>query len=147
MLWAVLTGHVLVAFVQGLVAGVALFVTGIPQAVLLTGAMMLLAVVPIVGVAPVLGGAVVYLFVEGRPLAAAFVVVWGMTAVNVTDNYLRPLVMGEGSELHPAVILVGVLGGTYLLGPMGLFVGPVLVGLFKTTVEVFGDHFDVAYLA
>ena len=143
MTWAVLKGHVLVAVVQGLVAGVSLFVTGVPQAALLTGAMMVLAVVPIVGVAPVLGGAVVYLFVNGRPLAAAFVVVWGMTSVAVTDDYLRAVVIDRESEMHSAVILVGVVGGTYLLGPMGLFVGPVLVGLFKTTVEVLGDHFEV----
>ncbi|WP_327052993.1 AI-2E family transporter [Halomicrococcus gelatinilyticus] len=145
MVWAVLKGHVLVAIIQGSVAGVSLFLTGVPRAPLLTVAMMVLAIVPLVGVAPVLGGAVVYLFVDGRVLAAAFVVVWGMTSVAVTDDYLRALLIDRESEMHSAVILVGVAGGTYLLGVMGLFLGPILIGLFKTTVEVLGRHHSVTH--
>lgn len=143
MTWAVLKGHVLVAVVQGAVAGVGLFVAGVPQALLLTVAMMFLAVVPIVGVAPILGGAVVYLFSNGQVLSAAFVVVWGMTTVAVTDDYLRALLIDRESTMHSAVVFVGVVGGTYLLGAIGLFVGPILIGLFKTTVEVLGDHYSV----
>ena len=144
MTWAVLKGHVLVAFVQGLVAGVSLVVTGVPQALPLTVAMMVLALVPVVGVAPVLGGAVVYLFVNGQVLSAAFVVVWGLTSVAVTDDYLRAVLIDRGStDLHSAVVFLGVVGGTYLLGPMGLFVGPILLGLFRTAVEVLGDHYEV----
>lgn len=143
MTWAVLKGHVLVAAVQGAVAGVSLFVTGVPQAALLTGAMMVLALIPVIGVAPVLGGAVLYLFANGRVLGAAFVIVWGFTSVAITDDYLRAYLIDRQSEMHSAVIFVGIVGGTYLLGPVGLFVGPILIGLFKVTVEVLGVHYDV----
>jgi len=141
--WAVLKGHVLVAFVQGFVAGISLFLAGVPRAGVLTVAMMFLAIVPIVGVAPILGGAVLYLVAEGRLFAAGFVFVWGLTAVAVTDDYLRAYVIDRESGLHTATVLVGVTGGTYLFGAIGLFVGPILLGLFKTTVEVLGDHYGV----
>jgi predicted PurR-regulated permease PerM len=143
MTWAVLKGHVFVAVVQGLVAGFSLFVTGVPNPVLLTGAMMVLALVPFVGVAPVLGGAVVYLYLQGAVLSAAFVVGWGLTTVAITDDYLRAYLIDRESDLHSAAVFVGVLGGTYLFGAIGLFVGPILVGSFKSAVEVFGDHYDV----
>ncbi|WP_458188161.1 AI-2E family transporter [Haladaptatus sp. NG-WS-4] len=143
MTWAVLKGHVLVAIVQGIVAGVSLFLTGVPEALFLTVLMMGLAIVPVIGVAPVLGGAVIYLFVNGQVLSAAFVVVWGFTSVAVTDDYLRAVIIDRGSEMHSAVIFVGVVGGTYLLGAVGLFVGPILIGLFKTTVEVVGGYYGV----
>ncbi len=143
MVWAVLKGHVLVAFVQGLVAGLSLFFTGVPQAGLLTLAMMVLALVPIVGVAPVLGGAIVYLFLTGQPLAAAFIFVWGVTTVAITDDYLRAVLIDRESEMHSAFIFLGIVGGTYLLGAIGLFVGPILIGLFKTTVEVLGEAYGV----
>ncbi len=145
MMWAILKGHVLVAFVQGGVAGVALFVTGVPEAAILTIAMMVLALVPVVGVAPILGGAVIYLLINGRLLSAAFVVVWGLTTVAVTDDYLRAMVIDRGSELHSAVIFVGILGGTYLLGPVGLFLGPLLIGFALTAIEVLGDHYNVIH--
>jgi predicted PurR-regulated permease PerM len=145
MTWAVLKGHVLVALVQGAVAGVALFLTGVPHALSLTVAMMLLAIVPIVGVSPVLGGAVVYLFLQGDALSAGFVFAWGMSAVAITDDYLRAELIDRESGMHSAIVLVGVAGGTYLLGVMGLFVGPILAGLLKVTAEVLGDHYDLVH--
>ncbi|WP_049970912.1 AI-2E family transporter [Haladaptatus cibarius] len=143
MMWAVLKGHVLVAIIQGFVAGISLFLTGVPGAALLTVVMMVLAIVPIIGVAPVLGGAVVYLFINGEVLSAAFVVIWGVTSVAVTDDYLRAVIIDQQSEMHSAVVFVGVVGGTYLFGAMGLFVGPILLGLFKTSVEVIGSYYGI----
>ncbi|NHN47106.1 AI-2E family transporter [Halostella sp. JP-L12] len=145
MTWAVLKGHVLVAIVQGAVAGVSLFLTGVPEATLLTAAMMVLALIPVVGVAPVLGGAVVFLVWSGQPLSAAFVTVWGLTSVAITDDYLRAMLIDRESEMHSATVFVGVLGGTYLLGAMGLFLGPIIVGIFKRTVEVVGGYYGVIH--
>ena len=142
--WAVLKGHIFVAFVQGFVAGLGLFATGVPNAAFWTGVMVFLALVPIVGVAPVLGGAAVYLALEGRTLAGVLVVVYGLTIVALVDDYLRALVIDKGSSLHSAVILLGVFGAAYFLGPIGLFVGPIILALFKATVEVFTDYYDLS---
>lgn len=142
--WAVLKGHIFVAFVQGFVAGLGLFATGVPNAAFWTGVMVFLALVPIVGVAPVLGGAAVYLAMEGRVLAGVLVVVYGLTIVALIDDYLRALVIDKGSSLHSAVILLGVFGAAYFLGPIGLFVGPIILALFKATVEVFTDYYDLS---
>jgi predicted PurR-regulated permease PerM len=141
--WAVLKGHIFVAFVQGFVAGLGLFVTGVPNAAFWTGVMVVLALIPIVGVAPVLGGAAVYLALEGSPVAGVLVVVYGLTVVAVIDDYLRALVIEKGSSLHSAVILLGVFGAAYFLGPIGLFVGPIILALFKATVEVFTDYYGL----
>jgi len=142
--WAVLKGHVLVAAVQGFVSGLGLFAFGVPNAGFWTVVMMVLAVIPIVGVAPVLGGATVYLVAEGRLLAAGLLVVYGMSAVAVTDDYLRALVIDRESSLHSGVILLGVLGAVYFVGAIGIFVGPIILALFKATVEVFSDYYDLA---
>jgi predicted PurR-regulated permease PerM len=142
--WAVLKGHVFVAIVQGFVSGIGLFVLGVPNATFWTMAMMFLAMVPIVGVAPVLGGATLYLAAEGRLLAAVLLVVYGMTAVALVDDYLRALVIDKGSSLHSGVILLGVLGAVYFLGAIGLFFGPIILALFKATVEVFRDYYGIS---
>lgn len=141
--WAVLKGHVFVAIVQGVVSGLALFATGVPNATFWTVVMMFLAMVPIVGVAPVLGGAAIYLWIEGRVLAGVAVVVYGMTAVAIVDDYLRALVIDKESSLHSGVILLGVFGAAYFLGAIGLFVGPILLALFKATIEVFADYYEL----
>lgn len=139
--WAVLKGHVLVAIAQGLVSGLGLVIVGIPYAVFWTFVMMVLALVPIVGVAPVLGGATLYLFLHERVLAAAFVVVYGMTAVAAIDDYLRAILVDRDSSLHSGAVLLGVFGGVYVFGAIGLFLGPILLGLLKATVEVFDEYY------
>lgn len=139
--WAVLKGHVLVAVVQGLVAGAGLFAVGISNVVFWTAVMMFLALLPIVGVAAVLGPAALYLFLDGRVFAATFLVVYGLTAVALVDDYLRAYVVDRGSSLHSAVILVGVFGGVYAFGVMGLFYGPIVLGLFKRLVRLFNENY------
>jgi len=141
--WAVLKGHVFVASLQGLVSGLGLFALGVPNAGLWTLVMMFLAMIPIVGVAPVMGGATIYLVVEGRLVAAVLLVVYGMTAVAVTDDYLRALVIDKESSLHSGVVLLGVFGAIYFFGAIGIFVGPIILALFKATVEVFTDYYEV----
>ncbi|PSP56693.1 AI-2E family transporter [Halobacteriales archaeon QS_1_67_19] len=142
--WAVLKGHIFVAFVQGFVAGIALFATGIPNAAFWTGVMVFLALVPIVGVFPVLVGAAVYLGMNGRLLVGALVVVYGFTVVALVDDYLRALVIDKESSLHSGVILLGVFGAAYFLGPIGLFMGPIILALFKATVEVFTEYYGLS---
>jgi predicted PurR-regulated permease PerM len=139
--WAVLKGHVFIAVVQGVVAGFGLFVVGLPHVVFWTVVMMFLELFPVVGVAGVLGPAVLYLVVTDRLLAAGFLLVYGLTAVAVVDDYLRAYVVDRESSLHSAVVLVGVFGGVYAFGVMGLFYGPVVLGLFRTVVRLFDEEY------
>ncbi|WP_128476831.1 AI-2E family transporter [Halorussus pelagicus] len=141
--WAVLKGHVLVASIQGFVSGLGLIALGIPNAEFWTVVMMFLAMIPIVGVAPVLGGATIYLVADGRLLGATLLVVYGMTVVAVTDDYLRALVIDKESSLHSGVVLLGVFGAAYFLGAIGIFVGPIILALFKETIEVFSEYYDL----
>lgn len=139
--WAVLKGHVLVAFIQGIVAGVGLSVVGIPNVVFWTAVMMVLELFPIVGVAAILGPAVLYLGVTGRVLAAGFLLLYGLTAVAVVDDYLRAMVVDRESALHSATVLVGVFGGVYVFGVMGLFYGPIVIGFFKVLVRLYNEQY------
>lgn len=139
--WAVVEGHALVAVVQGIVAGLGLLVVGIPNALFWTLVMIVLAFLPVIGVAAVLAPAILYLLVVGQVLRAAFLVVYGLTAVTLIDDYLRAIVVDRQSSLHSAVILVGVFGGVYVFGVMGLFFGPIVLGLFGAAVQVFEEHY------
>ena len=136
---AVLIGHVLIAFVEGLIAGIGLFVTGIPNAAFWTVIMMILALVPLVGAFVVWGPAVGYLFVTGEPVLAVGLFVYSAVVVGVSDDYLRPLVVDRYAQISPAVIILGVLGGVYAFGIMGLFFGPVIIGALIASVEVLDD--------
>jgi predicted PurR-regulated permease PerM len=140
--WAVVKGHVFVAFIQGAVAGLGLVVTGVPNWGFWTFIMVILAFIPVIGTTLVWGPAAAYLFLIGRPSAAILLAIYGFLIVNLVDNFLRPLIVDRGADLHPAVILVGVVGGLYVFGIAGLFVGPIAIGVFKSSLIVFKNHYD-----
>lgn len=140
--WAVLVGHVAIAAFQGTIAGLGLWVTGIPNAVFWTFVMILFALLPLIGAFAVWGPASAYLFVTGEPVAAIGLFVYGAIVVGVSDEYLRPIVVQRRTSLNPGVIVLGVVGGLYVLGFMGIFFGPVILGGLKATLNTFDRHYE-----
>ena len=137
---AVALGIVVTALVQSLVAGIGLAVTGVPHAVLLMSIMMMLGVAQI-GPAPVLLGAVIWLFVNGQNFWGAVLIVWSLVAMSL-DNVLRPLLIKRGADLPLLLIFAGVVGGLLAFGLIGLFVGPVVLAVTHTLLVawVAGDE-------
>jgi predicted PurR-regulated permease PerM len=142
MAWGVVAGHIFVAIVQGLIGGVGLWIAGIPSTVFWTVVMVILALLPVIGAFLVWGPAVTYLYLIGEPQLAAFLFLWGLLPVSLVDNYLRSIVIDQSADVNPGVILVGVVGGVYTLGPVGLFVGPLIIGVFAAMIRAFDAHYD-----
>ena len=142
VMWAVLAGHVLIAVVQGVIAGLGLFATGIPNAAFWTFVMVILALIPLIGAFLVWGPAVGYLLLTGEPVLAVALAIYSITIVGVSDDYLRPIVVDRYAEINPAIIILGVLGGVYAFGIMGLFFGPVILGALLAVVDVIDDNYD-----
>jgi len=138
----VVNGHLLVAVLQGLVGGLGLFVAGVPNAAFWTFAMIVLALLPLIGAFLVWGPAAAYLFAVGQSTAGAFLFVYGAIVVSLVDNYARPLVIDREAELNPAVIIIGVFGGTYALGVTGLFLGPIVLAVFAATIAAFDEEYE-----
>jgi predicted PurR-regulated permease PerM len=123
----VAVGVVGVAVIQALLIGVGFFAIGIPAAGLLTLVTLLLAIVQVPAVLVTLPVAIYVLATEATTPAIIFLV-WTLVA-GLSDNVLKPLMLGRGLEVPMPVILVGVIGGMLADGLLGLFVGPVLLAV------------------
>jgi len=139
---AVIYGHLLVAVVQALLTGAALVAVGVPNPLFWSFTLLFLAVLPVVGVFLVWGPASAYLVATGDIGAGVALALYGATVVSASDNILRSYLVDRDTGLNPGVVLVGVLGGVYAMGIIGLFVGPVILGGFKTTVSVYKNNYD-----
>jgi len=120
-------GVVGVAVIQSLLIGVAFFAIGLPAAGLLTIATLLLGIVQ-VPVALLTLPVIVYVFATEATTPALIFMVWTLVA-GLSDNVLKPLLLGRGLEAPMPIILIGVIGGTLSDGLLGLFVGPVLLAV------------------
>jgi predicted PurR-regulated permease PerM len=115
------------ALIQSTLAGLGLVLADVPGAAILTLVCFLLWIVQI-GPAILLIAAVAYLFSTAPMTVAILFTVWSVF-VALVDNFLRPILIGRGSEVPLAVILTGVLGGLLAHGLIGLFVGPIVLAL------------------
>ena len=142
MTWGVVIGHISVALLQAVIAGVGLWVAGIPNVVFWTFVMAVLALLPLIGAFLVWGPAALYLIALGDVTAGVFLAIYGIAVVSMVDNYARPIVIDQQAHLNPGVILVGVFGGVYTIGFTGLFVGPITLGVLAATLRTFEQQYE-----
>jgi len=131
-------GVVITAVAQSVVGGIGLAVSGVPQAPILTAVMMMLCVAQL-GPTLVLLPATIWLFTEGNIVSGAILAVISTVAVTM-DNFLRPFLIRRGADLPLMLILVGVIGGILSLGLVGLFIGPVILGVTYTLLRAWLDE-------
>jgi predicted PurR-regulated permease PerM len=104
-------------------------VAGVPYALVLAAIGGALEFLPVVG--PLVAGiTVVSVALFGgfaHPwLLLVFIVIWRL----IQDYVSSPMIMGRGVELHPGLVIFGVLAGGELAGVAGMFLSvPVLAGL------------------
>lgn len=123
----VAVGVVGVAAIQAVLLGVGFFAIGLPGAGFLTLVVLLLGIVQVPALL-VLLPIIAYVFVTEPVLPAVIFAVWSIVA-GLSDNVLKPLMLGRGLEVPMPVILIGVIGGMVSDGLLGLFVGPVLLAV------------------
>lgn len=131
-----------VALIQSLLAGVGFLAVGLPGAGLWALLCLILSTVQI-GVLPVVVPVVIYVFATANTVTAVIFLIWSI-GVSVTDNILKPIMLGRGVQVPTAVIFIGAIGGFISAGIIGLFVGSVVLVLgYKLIVawieEIPGD--------
>jgi predicted PurR-regulated permease PerM len=120
-------GVIGVAVLQSLLAGIGLKVAGVPHAGALAFVILLLGIVQI-GSAPILLPVIIWIWTVRDAGAAALITIF-LVLVGLSDNVLKPILMGRGLSTPVLVIFLGVLGGTLAHGIVGLFVGPIILAV------------------
>jgi predicted PurR-regulated permease PerM len=121
------------AMVQALIAGIGFLIAGVPGAALLALLTFFLSVVP-VGPPLVWLPAALWLFSQGRTGWGIFMIVWGV-GVSTVDNFVKPWLISQGSDMPIVLILFGVLGGAMAFGFIGIFIGPTLLAVIHRLVK------------
>jgi predicted PurR-regulated permease PerM len=116
-----------VAFIQSLLAGIGFVLAGIPLAGLWIVVCLALAIVQ-VGILPVSIGVIIYIWGHGSTTTAILLTVW-MLIVGVSDNILKPIMLGKGAPVPMLIVFVGAIGGFMSTGFIGLFTGAIILSV------------------
>ncbi|OGG86171.1 hypothetical protein A2392_01785 [Candidatus Kaiserbacteria bacterium RIFOXYB1_FULL_46_14] len=136
----VATGTVFIAIIQGTSAAIGFTFFGFDRAVLFGTIVAITALVPGIGASVVFLPAAGYLIFIGEYVAAGGLLIWWLLAVSIVDNILGPYLMSRSHPMHPFLVLLSVLGGLVLFGPIGFIVGPVVTSVFIVLIEIYSQH-------
>jgi predicted PurR-regulated permease PerM len=131
------------AVVQGILTTFGLWGAGIPRPLLLGVIAGALSVLPI-GAPVVWIPAALWLLANDHMLRGILLIVYSVVFVSGADSVIRPYFIARGAQLPFLLTLLGVLGGAIAFGLLGVFVGPVLLGIGFTLVKEFADPTPVA---
>ncbi|OJZ72568.1 AI-2E family transporter [Mycobacterium paraffinicum] len=137
MVRGTVSGQFVIALCQGVAGAASIYVAGFHHgffifAVLLTA----LSIIPLGGGIVTIPFGIGMIF-YGNIAGGAFVVLWHLVVVTNIDNFLRPILVPRDARLNPALMLLSVFSGIAMFGPWGIVIGPVLMILIVTTVEVY----------
>lgn len=125
---AVVYGIVLTALAQGFLSGLGYWAVGIKAPIVLGIVTTFVAMIPF-GTPFVWGSASLGLLVHGDAWAGVALALWGTLVVSWVDNIIRPLVISSSTRIPFVLVMFGVLGGLTSFGFIGLFMGPVILGM------------------
>lgn len=130
-------GVISIAIIQGTLGGLAFWVLGLPSAIIWGVAMTFLSMVPMLGAFLVWVPAAIYLALTGHWVKALLLVLWGTLVIGMIDNFLRPKLVGSRTRLHELLIFFSVLGGLNVFGVLGVVLGPVVLAVTLSLIDVY----------
>jgi predicted PurR-regulated permease PerM len=117
----------LIGIVQAIVAAVGFVLFKQPYPLLAGLAAFILSVLPMLGVYILYLVAGGILILQGDVNNGVGLILYGMALGSFFDYVVRPYYAGKWAAVHPLIILLGIFGGIFVLGPAGIIVGPVIL--------------------
>ncbi len=131
-------GQFVIAFAQAVIGALTLWIAGVPYVAFLFLALVFLSIIP-------LGGGILSipiglaLLLLGNVWQGLVVLLGHFILVTNVDNVLRPLLIPKEAKLPSALTLLGVFAGLAAFGFLGLIIGPIIMILIVTTLEVYAS--------
>ena len=134
---AVIFGQILIGVIQGLSLGLGMFLLGVPNTGFLTILAVIASIIPMIGAWLVWVPVSLYLLASGSTLQGTILFLYGLLFVSIIDNILRTYFISKRSNVGTFVAILGIIGGLYTLGVIGLILGPLILSYVLIIVEFY----------
>ncbi len=133
----VVLGMVLTAVAQGIIAFIGYSIVGIDMAFFWAFITFIAAFLPVGGASLVWIPIALYTFFAKGVGWGIFMTVWGTFLISTIDNIVKPVVIGDKTNIHPMILAFAILGGLNLFGFLGLFLAPIILVLIDNMLKLF----------
>ncbi|MCU0844161.1 MAG: AI-2E family transporter [Spirochaetes bacterium] len=144
-----IAGNLLIMLLQGGMVGLGFYIAGLDGPLLWGSVAAVFSLIPVIGTSVTWIPATVYLLAVGKIGWAVFLFVWGLFWYLLLENMLKPKVFGERLNFHPLIFFFLLLGSLQAFGLSGIIVGPMLLTLFYSFLEIYRvlDAYDIRQAA
>ncbi len=136
-IYSIFAGSIAVGIIQGILTGIGFAIFGVPSPALWGSIAAVSALIPGIGTALVIIPGIIYVAFTGTTASAVGLLIWGILAVGLIDNFLGPIFVNRGVKIHPFLILLSVLGGIIFFGPIGFVLGPIVLAFLFSLLEIY----------
>ncbi len=139
---AVLKGTLIVGIVQGALTGLLFYITGIQ------GAAIWAIIATMFSIVPALGSYIIWLpagfimLIVGNFGQGILILAVGTLLISTIDNFLRPVLVGKDTQMHPLLILFSTLGGLIIFGISGFIIGPIITALLLSLWGMYQQYHE-----
>jgi len=136
--FSIIYGQIIVGILQGILVGIGFFIFGVPNALFFTLLAVIAGILPIIGATVVWIPLVIYLFLNGQFVPGVGITVFGLLG-SFFENSLKPIMIYKKTNVHPGIILLGMIGGIYFIGFLGFILGPLILAYLLIILELYRD--------
>ena len=126
---ATIRGSLLVAVLQGTLAGLMFWLLGLPSYILLGTLAMLFSLIPTGGTAFITVPVILILFASGEYTKGIILSVYASLVIGMIDNFLLPKLIKSRAKMNELFVFFSVIGGLQLFGILGIFMGPIILAI------------------
>lgn len=137
---AIIRGQFVTSIVQGILTGAAFWALNLPLPFLFGCLTFVTTMIPVTGAASVWVPFTVYLFLIHQANKAVWLLLAGIL-ISLSDNVLKPVLIGEKVKLPVLLLFLGLMGGLKLYGFTGIFLGPLVISLFFVLLRIYQEDY------
>lgn len=134
-------GLLIIAIIEGILSFIGFTIFNIPNPLIWSFVIAILAIVPLLGPALVYVPASIYLMVNGQIIPGIILLVYFMVTVSYTDMIVKPKIMSKTSKINQVAVLVGLLGGIHLWGIPGIIIGPLALAILLSIYKIYEEEY------
>ncbi|RUM58891.1 MAG: AI-2E family transporter [Persephonella sp.] len=140
----VVLGSVLTAIAQAILGFIAYFFAGIEFSIFWAFLTFIASFIPIGGASLVWVPLAIYIFLTGSLIKGIVFTIWGVAVISMVDNFIKPWVIGDKTNIHPIVLFFAILGGLNLFGFLGIFLAPIIVVLVDNLLKLYQERYHIS---
>lgn len=135
---SIIYGQIVLGIIQGLIAGLSFYIFGVENALFLLILACAAGIFPIIGTSVVWIPVAIYLLMINQPIAMIGVVAFGIVGA-IIENVIKPIFVSKRTNVHSAIILLGMIGGLFFIGILGVIIGPLILSYLLIVLEMYRD--------